>query len=93
MGVVSDFSTGVTDIVVFEGITNKTSNYSFSGTGSSGVSFNQADTFTITAMGHDSGVINYNFKVSSSTQLVKTMSLGKSTSSDGAGGKTRFCWS
>ena len=35
-GVVSDFSTGVTDIVVFEGITNKTSNYSFSGTGSSG---------------------------------------------------------
>ena len=33
-GVVSDFSTGVTDIVVFEGITNKTSNYSFSGTSS-----------------------------------------------------------
>ena len=86
-GVVSDFSTGVTDIVVFEGITNKTSNYSFSGTGSAGVSFNQStDTFTITAMGHDSGSLTIT-AVSASTQLVKTMSLAKSTAgSDGAAG-------
>ena len=88
-GVVSDFSTGVTDIVVFEGITNKTSNYSFSGTGSAGVSFNQStDTFTITAMGHDSGSLTIT-AVSSSTQLVKTMSLAKSTAgSDGLDGSS-----
>tara|TARA_R100001509_G_scaffold69024_1_gene38298 strand:+ start:40 stop:9621 length:9582 start_codon:yes stop_codon:yes gene_type:complete len=89
-GDVSDFSTGVTDIVVFEGITNRTSNYSFSGTGSAGVSFNQStDTFTITAMGHDSGSLTIT-AVSASTQLVKTMSLAKSNAgtagADGAQG-------
>ena len=78
-GTVSDFTQGVTDMVVFEGITNKTSNYSFSGTGSLGVSFSQdTDTFSITAMGHDSGSLTVT-AVSASTQLVKTMSLAKST--------------
>ena len=86
-GTVSDFSQGVTDMVVFEGITDKTSKYSFSGTGSLGVSFNQStDTFSITAMGHDSGSLTVT-AVSSSTQLVKTMSLAKSTAgTDGAKG-------
>ena len=43
-----------------------------------GVTFNQStDTFTITAMGHDSGSLTIT-AVSSSTQLVKTMSLAKS---------------
>ena len=51
------------------------------------VSFNQStDTFTITAMGHDSGSLTIT-AVSASTQLVKTMSLAKSTAgSDGFAG-------
>ena len=77
-GVVSTFSGGGTDMQVFEGIVNKTSQYTYSGTGSLGVGFNQStNTFNVTSMAHDSGSLTIT-AVSQSVQLVKTMSLAKS---------------
>ena len=83
-GVVSTFSGGGTDMQVFEGIVNKTSQYTYSGTGSLGVGFNQStNTFNVTSMAHDSGSLTIT-AVSASTQLVKTMSLAKSTAGSDA---------
>ena len=43
-------------MVVFEGVTDSTSNYGYSGTGSAGVTFSKSsNTFSITGMSHDSG--------------------------------------
>ena len=86
-GAVASFAGGSTKIDIFEGVTDATDNYALSGTGSLGVTFTKStDTFNITAMGHDSGSLTIT-AVSSSTSLVKTMSLTKARQgSDGSDG-------
>ena len=86
-GVVSDFSGGVTDMIVFEGVTDSTSNYSFSRASTTSVSSSiSSNRVTVTSMAHDSGSVVIT-ATSASTSLVKTMSLAKSNAgSDGSDG-------
>jgi len=81
-GTIISFTGGSTDMEVFEGITNKSSNYSFSRTNSSGVTSTiSSNTVTVTAMSHDSGSITIT-ATSASVSLAKTMSLAKSKQGD-----------
>ena len=74
-------------MIVFEGVTNVTSSYSFSRTNGVGVSSNITDnTITVTGLTGDTGSIDIT-ATSGSTSLTKIMSLAKSKAgSDGAAG-------
>ena len=81
---------GSTDMIVFEGITDKTTSYSYSRSSSTSVSSSiSSNTVTVTSMAHDSGSIIIT-ATSASTSLSKTMSLSKAiagqTGSDGTDG-------
>ncbi len=81
---------GSTDMIVFEGVTDKTTSYSYSRSSTTSVSSSiDANTITVTSMAHDSGSIIIT-ATSASTSLSKTMSLSKAiagqTGSDGADG-------
>jgi len=89
-GTIISFTGGSTDMEVFEGITNKTSNYGFAKSDSTGVTSTlSGNTVTVTAMSHDSGSITIT-ATSASVSLAKTMSLAKSkqgnAGEDGADG-------
>ena len=84
------FTGGSTDMIVFEGVTDKTTSYSYSRSSSTSVSSSiDANTVTVTSMAHDSGSIIIT-ATSASTSLSKTMSLSKAiagqTGSDGSDG-------
>ena len=80
-GTVVSFNGATSEMVVFEGVVDVTENYSYSRTGSLGVTSalggTNGNVLTISAAGHDSGSVVIT-AVSSSTQLAKTMSLVKS---------------
>ena len=77
-GTVVSFVGGSTDMEVFEGVTNSTSNYTISSSRGPGVVANDSgNTVTITALSHDSGSVNIT-ATSASVSLTKTMSLVKS---------------
>ena len=86
-GTVSSFLGGSTDMVVFEGVTNSTNNYTISRVNGTGVTSTiSGNTITVTAMSHDSGSITIT-AVSQSVSIDKTFSLSKSKQgSDGADG-------
>lgn len=86
-GTISSFSGGETDMIVFQGVTDVTTDYTFSRTSNTGVTSTIADnTVTITAMTHDSGSVIIT-ATSASVSLSKTMSLAKSKQgNDGADG-------
>ena len=88
-GTVSDFSTGTTDMVVFLGLQNVTSSFTFTGSNSLGVTATSSSkTLTVTGMAHDSGSIDFT-AVSGSVSLTKTMTLSKSkTGQTGSTAKT-----
>ena len=84
------FVGGTTDMEVFEGVTNKTSQYTFTRASTTSVSSSiSGKTVTITSMGHDSGSVVVT-ATKGSTSLSKTMSLVKAiagqTGSDGSDG-------
>ena len=75
----------ITDMIIFEGITNKTNSYKYAGTGSNGVSFSQLQSaggssgnattnghnhFTITGLTQDSGSLEINAISGSGSQKV-----------------------
>ncbi len=77
-GTIPSFVGGDTDIEVFEGVTNKTSDYSFGRVNGVGVSSNiVSNTVTVTGLTGDTGSIAIT-ATSASTSLTKTMSLAKS---------------
>ena len=85
------FTGGSTDMIVFEGITDKTNSYTYSRSSSTSVSSSiNSNTITVTSMGHDSGSLIIT-ATSASTSLSKTMSLAKAiagqTGSDGTDGE------
>ena len=86
-GNIASFVGGTTDMQVFEGVTDKTSQYVISS--SNGVGMTATDdgnTVTITGMSHDSGSVKIT-ATSASVSLDKTMSLSKAkTGTDGAAG-------
>ena len=87
------FVGGTTDMEVFEGVTNKTSQYTFTRASTTSVSSSiSGKTVTITSMGHDSGSVVVT-ATKGSTSLSKTMSLVKAiagqTGSDGSDGDRR----
>jgi hypothetical protein len=93
-GTISSFVGGSTNIVVFEGLTNKSANYSVSASNSLGISSSiDSGTVSIGAMAHDSGSVKITAQSGSGgTQVTldKTMSLAKSragiSGSDGSAG-------
>ena len=94
-GTISSFAGGETDMIVFQGITDVTDNYTFSRVSTTSVSSSIVDnTVTITSMAHDSGSVNIT-ATSASVSLSKTMSLAKSKQgNDGAAGADNqdFTW-
>jgi len=77
-GTVVSFVGAVTDMEVFEGTTNKNSEYTFSKDSTTSVSSSiSGNTVTITSMAHDSGSVIIT-AVSESVSLSKTMTLSKS---------------
>ncbi len=77
-GTIPSFVGGDTDMEVFEGVTNKTSAYSFGRVNGVGVSSNiVSNTVTVTGLTGDTGSIAIT-ATSASTSLTKTMSLAKS---------------
>jgi hypothetical protein len=86
-GNISSFSGGETDMIVFQGVTDVTTDYSFSRASTTSVSSSISDnTVTITSMAHDSGSVIIT-ATSASVTLNKTMSLAKSKQgSDGLDG-------
>ena len=88
-GTVSDFSSGTTDMVVFLGLQNVTSSFTFTGSNSIGVTATSSSkSLTVTGMTHDSGSIDFT-AVSASISLTKTMTLSKSkTGQTGSTAKT-----
>ena len=89
-GTISSFVGGETDMIVFQGVNDVTTDYTFSRTSNTGVTSTIADnTVTITAMTHDSGSVIIT-ATSASVSLSKTMSLAKSkqgnAGADGADG-------
>jgi len=88
-GTVPDFSTGTTEMIVFLGLDNVTSSFTFTGSNSLGVTAtSSSNSLTVTGMAHDSGSINFT-AVSASVSLTKTMNLAKSkTGESGSTAKT-----
>ena len=86
-GSIASFTGGTTDMQVFEGITDVTSNYVISS--SNGIGMGASDsgnTVTITSMAHDSGSVKIT-ATSASVSLSKTMSLTKARQgADGSDG-------
>ena len=77
-GSIASFVGGSTDMEVFEGVTNKTSEYTFTRTSTTSVSSSiSSNTVTITSMGHDSGSVVVT-ATKGATSLSKTMSVVKS---------------
>ena len=77
-GTIASFAGGETDMEVYEGITNKTSNYTFSRTNGTGVSSTiSSNTVSVTGLTSDSGSITITAS-SGSVSLSKVMSLSKS---------------
>jgi hypothetical protein len=77
-GTISSFVGGETDMIVFQGVTDVTSDYTFSRTSNTGVTSTiSGNTITITGMTHDSGSVIIT-ATSESVSLPKTMSLAKS---------------
>ena len=77
-GNIVSFNGAFTDMEVFQGVTNVTSNYVISSSNGTGVTATDSGKrVTITAMAHDSGSVLIT-ATSGSTQLTKTMSLVKS---------------
>ena len=93
-GSIASFVGGSTDMEVFEGVTNSTSNYVISSSRGLGVvASDSGNTVTVTALGHDSGSVKIT-ATSGSTVLSKTMSLTKARQggdgSDGSSAKLLF---
>lgn len=88
-GTVPDFSTGTTEMIVFLGLENVTSSFTFTGSNSLGVTAtSSSNSLTVTGMAHDSGSINFT-AISASVSLTKTMNLAKSkTGESGSTAKT-----
>ena len=85
-GTIVSFSGAFTDMEVFEGVTNSTSNYTFTKSDGTGVTSTiSTNRVTISALSNDSGSVDIT-ATSGSTTLTKTMSLVKSK--QGA----RTCW-
>ena len=80
-GTIVSFTDASSEMIVFEGVTDSTANYTYSRTGSAGVTSTlsgaNGNVLSISALGHDSGSVVIT-AVSASTQLAKTMSLVKS---------------
>ena len=98
-GTVSSFLGGDTDMIIFQGVTDVTSDYTISRTNGTGVSSTiSSNTITVTAMVHDSGSITINATSGSGASVVsidKTFSLSKSKQgADGAPGDNNqdFTW-
>ena len=91
-GTVSSFADGVTDMIVFVGLTNSTSSFTYARTNSTGVtstlSGTDGNTLTINSMAHDSGSVDIT-ATSASVSVTKTMTLAKSKQGTaGAAGAT-----
>ena len=90
-GTIVSFTDASSEMIVFEGVTDSTANYTYSRTGSAGVTSTlsgaNGNVLSISTLGHDSGSVVIT-EVSASTQLAKTMSLVKSK--QGTAGLKRF---
>ena len=90
-GTVTSFAGADTDVIVFEGITDKTSDYTISLTNGAGISTTlSVDNVAVTGMTNDSGSVTIN-AASGSVSINKLMSLTKarqgSVGSDGTSAK------
>ena len=87
-GNIASFVGGTTDMQVFEGVTDKTSQYVISSSNGAGMTATDSgNTVTITGMSHDSGSVKIT-ATSASVSLDKTMSLSKAkTGTDGTSAK------
>lgn len=77
-GTVSDYSSAVTQIIIYQGATDDTANWSISATGTSGITYSLVtDTVTVTAMSVNSGYIDIT-ATKDSNSITKRFSLSKS---------------
>jgi len=77
-GTVTSFTGGSTDIYIYQGITDVTSDYTITRTNGTGMTSTlSSNTVTVTGMSHDSGSISVNAS-SGSVSITKTFTLSKS---------------